>query len=157
VTGPYAFTVRDAAPQRTLSMRGRARMSALAQSIGGFLGDVFAHTSANGLTPAGMPFTRLHAVDGDEVDLEAGVPVGGPAAGQGRIAAGELPGGLVVAIDHFGPYDGLTDARTALRAWAEAQHYVETGPPWEIYWTDPGAEPNPAKWRTEIVLPVRRA
>jgi hypothetical protein len=33
---------------------------------------------------------------------------------------------------------------------------VADGGPWEIYWTDPGLERDPAKWRTEIVQPVKR-
>jgi effector-binding domain-containing protein len=28
------------------------------------------------------------------------------------------------------------------------------GPMWEVYWTDPSAEPNPSTWRTEILIPV---
>ena len=27
---------------------------------------------------------------------------------------------------------------------------------WEIYWTDPGLEPDPAKWRTQIFFPVKK-
>ena len=28
------------------------------------------------------------------------------------------------------------------------------GPMWEIYWSDPEAEPDPATWRTEILVPI---
>jgi effector-binding domain-containing protein len=149
-------TVRNAPPQPTLSVRGRASMTNLSQSIGGFLGEVMGHTTKAGVPPAGMPYTRLHAVEGDEVELEAGIPIGAAASGEGRVEGGALPGGLVASFDYFGPYDGLTGARDALRAWARDNGYVETGPPWEIYWTDPGAEPDPQKWRTEILLPVRK-
>ena len=29
------------------------------------------------------------------------------------------------------------------------------GAPWEVYVTDPGAEPDKSKWRTDIFFPVR--
>jgi len=29
------------------------------------------------------------------------------------------------------------------------------GLPWEVYLTDPAKEPNPSRWRTDVVLPVR--
>ena len=156
MSGPFDFKVRTVAAQSTLSIRGPASMAALPQAIGGFLSEVFGSTARRGLAPAGMPFTRLHKISGDTVELEAGIPVNA-GEGEGRVVRGELPGGLVIAIDHFGSYDGLADARGALRQWAREHGYVEAGAPWEIYWTDPGAEPDPRQWRTEIVLPVRRA
>lgn len=29
------------------------------------------------------------------------------------------------------------------------------GAPWEVYVTDPGAEPDQSKWRTDIFFPLR--
>jgi hypothetical protein len=35
------------------------------------------------------------------------------------------------------------------------EHGLERrGAPWEEYWTDPGMEPDPAKWRTKLVWPI---
>jgi len=31
---------------------------------------------------------------------------------------------------------------------------TQTGGPWEVYATDPGAEPDTSKWLTEIWFPV---
>ena len=36
---------------------------------------------------------------------------------------------------------------------ARPQGIETTGPLWEIYWTDPGIEPDPKKWRTQILVP----
>jgi effector-binding domain-containing protein len=55
---------------------------------------------------------------------------------------------------HLGPYDQLRAAYRALGLWLVEQGFKMAGPPWEFYWTDPGAEPDPNRWRTEIIWPV---
>jgi AraC family transcriptional regulator len=37
----------------------------------------------------------------------------------------------------------------------KSQGLEPAGAPWEVYVTDPGAEPDPSKWRTDIFFPVR--
>ena len=37
----------------------------------------------------------------------------------------------------------------------ESEGLEGAGAPWEVYVTDPGAEPDQSKWRTEIFFPVR--
>jgi effector-binding domain-containing protein len=79
--------------------------------------------------------------------------------GEGLIA-GVIPAGRYASVIHTGHYDGLVDANAALQVWAEREGLrwavLETpvGDRWdarlEIYLTDPQAEPDPARWRTEI-------
>jgi effector-binding domain-containing protein len=74
--------------------------------------------------------------------------------GKGRIKSGTLPGGEVVSTVHVGAYDHLPDAGAALAAWAEAHGRAATGPNWELYVTDPGVEPDPTQWKTEVIKPL---
>jgi effector-binding domain-containing protein len=53
-----------------------------------------------------------------------------------------------------GPYDTLGETYAALMRWIGEQGRVVAGPMWEVYWTDPGTEPDPARWRTEVIIPV---
>ncbi len=108
-----------------------------------------------GVKPTGPPFTRYHSTsDIQNLELEAGFTVSAPLAGEGRVVPGLLPGGDVIATDHFGRYEDLPNAGAALDAWLGAHRRTAAGPNWEYYWTDPGAEPDPAKWRTEVLKPL---
>lgn len=55
---------------------------------------------------------------------------------------------------HVGPYDTLAETYAALMGWIGEQGRTVAGPMWEVYWTDPGTEPDPARWRTEVIIPV---
>ena len=109
---------------------------------------------AKGATPASPPIAICHAFAA-EVDVECAIPLASIVPGQGRIATRELPGGSVATITHVGPYDRLKESWDALQAWMEQEGYQPHGAPWETYVTDPQAEQDPAKWRTEIRFPIR--
>jgi effector-binding domain-containing protein len=106
---------------------------------------------------AGPPYGRYMPVDGSfaEFDVEAGFPVSGTPAPKGEVVASELPGGDVAVVEHIGPYDAMVPAYTALTDWVEEHDSSVAGTPWEVYFSDPGEEPDPAKWRTEIYQPFR--
>jgi|Tabmets5t2r1_1033131.scaffolds.fasta_scaffold07870_2 hypothetical protein len=48
---------------------------------------------ARGVAPAGPPLGRYHTFGQTETDVEVGIPVVDPTAGESRIATGELFGG----------------------------------------------------------------
>ena len=43
-----------------------------------------------------------------------------------------------------------------LNEWIVREGLEPAGVPWEVYVTDPGAEPDPSKWRTDLYFPVCR-
>jgi effector-binding domain-containing protein len=110
---------------------------------------------------AAAPFIRYLVIDMQaELEIELGVPADVRAADGGRIRPGILPAGRYVVLRHVGPYDGLVAGNAALLDWAR-EHELELdswetdrGTAWrsrvEHYLTDPAAEPDPAKWETEI-------
>jgi DNA gyrase inhibitor GyrI len=65
-----------------------------------------------------------------------------------------LPGGRVASTWHVGSYHELPRTYARLEAWIDEQGYTRRGAAWEIYWTDPGIEPDPAKWRTQVLWPI---
>ena len=113
----YVIETRTVAEQPTLFVRGKTTVPNIAQAIGEFLSAVGRHLAEHAITPAGMPYTRYHAIDGLDIDLEAGMPVATAAAGGGRVKSGELPGGLVAATVHVGRYEDC-ESGAALTAWA---------------------------------------
>ncbi len=150
----YEIETRTVAAQPTLFVRGKTTVPKIAQSIGEFLSAVGRHLGQHAITPAGMPYTRYHAIDGSDIDLEAGMPVAEAVPGSGRVKAGELPGGPVAATVHVGRYEDLPKAGAALSAWAADNGKRPAGPNWETYLNDPTEVAGPHEYRTEVVMPL---
>jgi effector-binding domain-containing protein len=150
----YAIETRTVATQPTLFVRGATTIPNIAQSIGEFLSAVGRHLAEHAIQPAGMPYTRYHAIDGLNIDLEAGMPIGEAAPGSGRVKSGELPGGPVAATVHVGRYEDLPKAGAALTAWAADNGKRPAGPNWETYLNDPTEVAGPHEYRTEVVMPL---
>ncbi len=157
--GPSSYEIVDRPAQPVASIRVKCKPAETSATLAVLLPEVLAHVNACGGKLAGVPFSRYHSpLDGKEaeVDLEAGIPVAKPIPEQGRVKNSELPAGWTACVWHVGPYDGLTEAHGKLRAHVATQGLKSRGGPWEIYWTDPGMVPDPAKWRTQLFLPVEK-
>jgi effector-binding domain-containing protein len=46
-------------------------------------------------------------------------------------------------------------AYEALADWVERRGGELDGEAWEVYYSDPGEQPDPATWRTEVIQPYR--
>ncbi len=150
------FGTQQVDAQPIVGIRATTSMDKIAQLMGSLFGEVHGYIQQNGQAPAGMPLTIYHGMDGGTVDLECAMPVASRLAGTDRIKAGELPAGTTATVTHTGPYDDLRHTWTALTEWMKSQGLEAAGAPWEVYVTDPGAEPDQSKWRTDIFFPVRR-
>jgi effector-binding domain-containing protein len=150
-------------PQPVLSVRASVPVAELAPAQGEALGALWSYLHHHGVRPTGPPYVRYHTFGEAETDMEVGVPV--PAAagagGEGRVAAGQLPGGSVVSAWHLGAHDRLGDAYGGLQAWLNDHGHQPAGPGWEVYhWIDLDQEPDPARWpdptswRTQLIQPI---
>lgn len=122
-------------------------------AIGRAIGEVAAAMEAAGVELAGPPFARYLAFE-PQIRAEVGFPVLRPAPDVGRVVAGRLPGGRVASAVHVGPYDGLEQTYALLTRWLGELGLRTTGAMWEVYWSDPETDPDPATWRTEIFAPI---
>jgi DNA gyrase inhibitor GyrI len=109
------------------------------------------------------PFIRYLVVDMPaNLVIQAGIPVANVHRGEGQIQPGTLPAGRYAVLTHLGPYSGLLQANADIQAWARAQgivwktHKTLAGTDWdgraEFYVTDPGKQPDPRTWKTEITF-----
>lgn len=151
----YDIEVKAVEARLVASIRVTTTPDAIGGVLGELLPEVWSSLAGRGVTPVGPPFARYYEYGADRVDLEAGLPLSEAVAAEGRIVAGELPAGRVAATWHVGPYDRLREAYLAIEAWLAAHGETAAGARWEIYWTDPGQEPDPARWRTEVLQPIR--
>jgi effector-binding domain-containing protein len=138
-------------------------MSELPQVIPQLFDEVFAWLGQQGIEPAGAPFIRYHVINMEtKLDVEMAVPVTGNVAGNGRIVRGVLPAGRYASLLYTGDYSGLMHANSVLIGWArdngitwdnwQTEQGDAFGSRIETYITDPGNEPDPSKWETEVAI-----
>jgi effector-binding domain-containing protein len=147
----FALQQREAA--LTAAVRVKCAHDAVHEQLTILLPEVMGFLSRERLAPVGPPFARFHSF-GERVDLEVGIPVAEEFDGNARVEPSSLPGGDVVTGMHVGPYHGLSRTHEALADWLSVRGLAADGGPWEVFWTDPGLERDPSKWRTEIFQPV---
>ncbi|HZY88133.1 MAG TPA: GyrI-like domain-containing protein [Gemmataceae bacterium] len=140
----YQVEVKTVEPQMTAVVRRRAASSELARVVPQGCGEVWAFMRSSGLL---RPGRNLALYLNEEGDLECGVEVTQPFAGDGEVICSSTPAGLVATAAHLGPYDRLGEAHTAVRRWCAGHGHALAGPCWELYghWDD-----DPAKLRTDV-------
>ena len=150
------------ADQPYVAVRTRVAMADLG-SLGARLGEVFAWLGSRGIPPAGAPFFRYNVIDmARDLEVEAGVPVGGAVDGADQLVSGVLPAGRYATLTHVGHPAGLMQATKGLLDWAAGQDLSwdmspgDDGERWgsrlEIYLTDPSQEPDMSKWVTQLAF-----
>jgi effector-binding domain-containing protein len=150
-------------PQPVLSVRASAPVAELTAAQGEALRALWSYLQHHGVRPTGPPYVRYHTFGEADTDMEVGIPVRAAvgAVGQGRVAAGELPGGTMASAWHLGAHDRLGDAYADLQAWLTAHGHRPAGPGWEVdHWIDldqepdPASWPDPSAWRTQLLQPI---
>ena len=152
----YQIEQRRLAPATTAVVRS----SLLVSEIPDFMRHAFASTArilaSQGISLVGPPFARYVHVEDDRFIVEAGFPTTAAVAATDDVVASALPGGLAAVLTYVGPYDEMKPAYEAVAEWIVRNGGTPAGSPWEVYFTDPAHEPDPQKWRTEIVMPFHR-
>lgn len=152
--GTYHIELTERPEVTVASIREHMPPSDLSQRVAETLGEVFDWLSRNGIAPVGPPFMRIHELGPSDWDIEVGIPVAERfTPTDERVRPSTLPGGPKLVSWHIGPYDTLSDAFDALESYAEALGRAYE-PGWEVYYVGPEDEPDPAKWRTEVILPL---
>ncbi len=153
----YEVEVRELKEQPYVVQRGECKNepAAVGAKLSELLPAVAGYLAAKGVDMVGPPFTRYLVMTDERIELEGGCPTAETIAVEGELRAGAHPAGPAAVTMHVGPYEKLGEAHDAVTEWAKANGREVAGPAWEVYWTDPGSEPDPAKWRTEVFLPLK--
>ncbi len=157
--------VDDRAEQPSVGIRTPVTMPELPTIIPQLHSEVYGWLKQQGIPPSGAPFIRYHVINmPGKLDIELGVPVATPVSGKGRVSGGTLPAGRYASLTYIGPYegDGLMKANGALLDWMKQQGLAQDRfddpsgdgfvARYETYITDPGNEPDPSKWQTEVAI-----
>jgi effector-binding domain-containing protein len=149
----YEIEERKLEKQPTMVVKGTVEVKDMGVWIGGAYGRIVAYLAEEGIEPAAGPFARYRPLGDHRFEVEAGFPVSAVIPGKGDVEPSMLPDGPAVATWHIGPYDTMEPAYAALSEWIHSHGYLSAGVAWEVYYSDPETEPDPQKWRTEIVQP----
>ncbi|HEX6884278.1 MAG TPA: GyrI-like domain-containing protein [Planctomycetota bacterium] len=153
---PDACALETVARQHVATVRLTCDVDKVSATLASIFPEVGTVLQAQGAAMSGPPFSRYHVIDVEQgkIDLEAGIPVAAPITPSGRVKASELPAGRTAVTWHTGSYHDLQKSYDRLGAWMKREGLSARGGFWEIYWTDPGLEPDPSTWRTQILWPV---
>ena len=144
--------------QPTAVVHETVPMNALRDFFGRAFGAVMGAVQEQHVQLAGPPFALYRGTPTDVVDVEAGFPLAAPFTNPGgadtAVIAGSLPAGRAYEAMHIGSYESLQQTYGAIMARMRQDGASPGEAMWEYYLTDPGAEPDPAKWQTLVVWPV---
>ena len=149
--------------QPAVGIRQVVPWDALAGVIGRDVPLVATALQRHGTTAAGAPYARYRGDPGSTVDVEVGFPVVEPVPQDGVVV--DLPPGTHLVVEplpavraaetvHTGDYDSLRETYARMAAWVSEHHLAPLDQSWEIYESGPDSDPDPATWRTRVVLPV---
>lgn len=156
------ITIVNLAPQPTVAARTMSPRDRLQKLFEEYLPEVAQRIADLGRQPAGPAYGRYHSVEGDQWDVEIGIPIDMPAsnlrsldeAERGELANGELPGGDVATTIHEGSYDDISEAYERLERFIQQQGREMAGAPWESYVVEMSEVDDSSQLRTEIYWPV---
>jgi len=151
----HVFEFRDVPSQPALFIAATCRRDDIGATLMALLPETYRSLERFGVAQAGPPFCRYMSHSGDEIDVEAGLPVSEAVGARDlRVLSGSIGGCTAAFAVHRGPYSTLGDTFAALEHWIVEQGRVPRNGRWASYVTDPSEFPDPENWVTEIYWPV---
>ncbi len=155
--------VVERAEQPYVGISADVPIEGIAATADTLLPELFGWLGARGIPPACAPFLKYNVIDmNGRLQIEWGVPVAAPVAGDGRVEADVLPTGRYATLRYRGHYGGLMEANAALLEWVAKQglkldaQQTPEGDRFrarvEIYVTNPAEEPDPSNWETVVAF-----
>ena len=143
----YEVQVKQLSTQPIAVVRRRANREGLSKAVTDACGTVWNIVRAQKIAAGRNVAVYLDGA----ITLEAGVEVHAPFAGYGNVVSSGTPAGTVATTAHFGPYNQLGKAHSAIRQWCADRGCRLAGPNWEIYghWVDEWNS-DPSKIRTDV-------
>ena len=128
-------------------------------TIGKDLTDAWAELSEylgkHSLAPVDAPICVYRSWAPNNWVIDAGFAVEDAVTPEEDVHPLEIPGGRCASLIHEGPYEELGLANRAMEKWFIDNEHEMTGLPYERYITGPTAEMDPAKYKTEVVWPLK--
>jgi effector-binding domain-containing protein len=153
---PYDIDIKHAPEQQVASVSMRTTLATISASIGEGFAVLMGALADAATPPVGAPFIIYHEVidEQTEGDVELCIPVTAAVAGShGHVEFKVIPGAMVAATTHRGPYDEISPAYHTVTGWIQDHGHQIAGPPREIYLNDPQSV-LPDDLLTEVQFPI---
>ncbi len=152
----YDVQVVDAPASYFIGIRKVVPMPEMQSGFAENLPKVFEAVQKAGIEMAGMPCGVYYTWDeaNQSTDMAFAIPVKSKATVKGYETI-EVPAGKLLVIDYLGNYEGVGEAHLAMDEYLKEHGLEGAAPVWEEYVTDPGQEPDTAKWLTKVRYPIK--
>ena len=141
-----------------VSVKDSVPMDQISMKMGEMFGEILGVLQSNDVEVRSNPLCVYHTWDQENgvTVMEAGIPIlkATEINVEGRVETSSIPAGNAAKAIHMGSYSNLDRTHYAIDEWAQENGIEFIGPPWEVYITDPGTEPDTANWITEVYYPV---
>lgn len=101
------------------------------------------------------PFAIYYKAENDTFEFDACIATSSAGKSNSKFISSELKSGRYIMSRYFGPYENTTTTHLAIKAYAQDNNLTVSGPPIEVYVTDPTVEKNTSKWETDIYYPIQ--
>ncbi len=149
------ITMVKVEPMNYYSIAGDVQWKDISEFLGNSYGQIMAYLGEDAKNMTMQPFAIYHEWNEEAMmaKMEAAIAATSEKPGTEKIKRGTTHGGSALKAIHIGGYD--TEAEhNAMYKYTQDNGIEMVGSPWEVYVTDPGEEPDTAKWVTEIYYPV---
>lgn len=143
--------IESRAEQLYVAIRARLKMEEIPTILPPLIPELLEWVTKHGAIQTGPVFFNYLEMTDGMMTAEVGVPVKSSQTGDDRVHAGSLPAGKYAVYTHLGNYRELPEAHMNLELWAKENGIKLSSPCIESYPTDPEQEPDPKKWRTDIL------
>ncbi len=124
------------------------------KEMGPGIEEVKAAVAKQGIAITGPWLTHHLKMDPEVWDFEICVTVASAVSPTGRVKPGNWPAGKAARTVYHGGYEGLGPAWGELGKWIKEKGLAPAEDLWEVYLVDPGSDPEPSKWQTELTRPL---
>lgn len=133
-------------------------MEAMSTQMGKSFGELYGVLQKEKVEMAGAPFCLYPRWDEETRigEMVCALPVPANTKLPTKYSIVQAEGGKAVKAIHMGDYHKLSETHDQLDKYIAFKKLEVNGAPWEIYVTDPGAEPDTAKWVTEVYYPINK-
>jgi AraC family transcriptional regulator len=134
-------------------------VAAIGDDMGRIIGELMGWVMRRGVKTEGPPFAVYYSSPEDmargEMQFEVGIVVIGEAQEEGNIQIKTFPAQNVLSAIHKGAYSQIAPVYAALMEYATKNGYEVTGPPMELWLTNP-MEVAESELLTEVRFPVAK-
>ncbi len=148
-------TVAEVDGTYAVAIRVKANMEQMETAMGDAFGKIMQEVGRSGVQMAGPPIAIWYEWESEVFDFDNAIPVANPVDVPDGIQLIKTYTGKVITAEHTGNYNSTHFTWANLEKYLKENHLETNGAPWEQYISDPGTEPDPNKWITNLYWPVK--